>query len=247
MYYQTEAIILKNMDFKETDKLVTFLARKEGKVRAIAKGIKKAGSSLRGPTQPFCHSRIHLSRGRELDLITQGKIIDFYGNIREDLNKMLQAAYLAELLDKSLVEADPHPRLFDTTLSVLQYLEVESFSPLVMRWFEMRLAGELGYRPGLDRCINCHQVTCGVLFSVSDGGILCDQCASGKIGEGIRLDGETLAVLRALDRKELRLLGRVRVSDRTLNVLELLLEKYLEYHLERRFNVKGIIKTIKNV
>ena len=71
---------------------LTIFSEKEGKITAVAKGIKKTRSSLRGCVQPFCHSLLFYNRGKEMDLITQGKIIDFFGNSREDMNRTLYSS-----------------------------------------------------------------------------------------------------------------------------------------------------------
>jgi len=245
-YYVTEAIILKNHDFKEADKLVTFFARREGKLRAIAKGIKKPNSSLRGVIQPFCYSCLHVSRGRELDLITQGRIIEFFGSVREDMVKTLHVLYLMELLDKSLAEADPHPEVFDTTLSVLRYLEEGSFSALAVRWFELKLARELGYAPGLQKCVLCGREKV-VVLSIEHGGVLCDLCdTANRCGLVFALDGESWALLRILDQRDLSFLKRVKPSPRALQAVEQILERYLEYHLGHRLNTKSVIRNILN-
>jgi DNA repair protein RecO (recombination protein O) len=79
MYYRSRSIVLKNMDFKETDKLVTVFSEDQGKMRAVAKGVKKPNSSLRACVQPFCCSQLFFNGGRELDVITQGRLLDFFG------------------------------------------------------------------------------------------------------------------------------------------------------------------------
>ncbi|MGI6488783.1 MAG: DNA repair protein RecO [Syntrophomonadaceae bacterium] len=246
MYFYIEGLVLKNMDFKEADKIVTVLARKEGKLGLVAKGVKKPKSSLRGVVQPFCYSRLHISKGRGMGLITQGRVLDFYGSIREDLDKTLQVVYLMELLDKCTADADPHPRLFDLALSVLQYLDSEDSFPLVIRWFELRMLTELGFGPKLDRCIRCGQSEALERFSISEGGVLCRGCGVSSQAEGLELSGETLAVLRVLAARDLDFLRRLRVSKRALQQVENLLERFLAYHLERRFNLKNIIKFLKD-
>ncbi|NSW83552.1 MAG: DNA repair protein RecO [Syntrophothermus sp.] len=243
-YYITEAIVLKNQDFIETDKIVTFFARREGKLRAVAKGIKKPNSSLRGAVQPFCFSCLHLSRGRELDLITQGRIIEFFGYVRDDMVKTLHSLYLMELLDKSLAEADPHPEVFDATLTVLRCLEDGPFSPLAVRWFELKLARELGYALGLQKCILCGRGK-AVVLSIKDGGVLCDRCNRASTDNLIfALDGELWALLRDLEQKDVSFLQRVKPSARALRVAEQILERYLEYHLGHRFNTKSVIRNL---
>ena len=212
----------------------------------VARGIKKPKSSLRGVVQPFCHSRLHISKGRGMGLITQGRILDFYGNIREDLDKTLQAVYLMELLDKCTADADPHPRLFDLARSVLQYMDGQDASTLVIRWFELRMLTELGFGPKLDRCIRCGQSEALERFSISEGGILCHDCGVSSQAEVLELSGETLAVLRVLAARDLHFLKRLRVSERALSQVENLLERFLAYHLERRFNLKNILKFLKD-
>ena len=83
MYYNAPVIIIKSIDFSEADKLVTVFSEQYGKLRAIARGIKKPKSSLRSCVQPFCYSQLHFYRGRDLELITQGKLLDFFGNSRK--------------------------------------------------------------------------------------------------------------------------------------------------------------------
>ena len=103
-YYQSRAIILKNMDYRESDKIIHLFTEKEGKLSALARGVKKPKSSLRACVQPFCHSFFHFHRGREMELITQGRLMEFYANTREDISRLLYAVYIMELLDKSLLD-----------------------------------------------------------------------------------------------------------------------------------------------
>lgn len=244
MYYRTRAIILKNRDFKEADKLVTIFSESQGKVRAIAKGIKKPKSSLRACVQPFCHSSLFLSRGKELDLITQGKIIDFYGNTRNDINAILHFVYMMELLDKTLIDRVPVSGLYTTTLKVLTYINENGFNPLIIRYFEMSLLITLGYKPVLDQCVFCGKKTGLAGFNLAEGGIVCNECSPGA-QSNFPLSGESLALARLLTAANLRTLSRVTASAPALKQLEIFMEKFLEYHLERRFNLKNIMRILK--
>jgi len=134
MYYRSRAIVLKSINYRDTDKLVSLFTEEKGKVRSIARGVQKPKSSLRACTQPFCHSMLHLSSGRELDIITQGKLIDFYGNSREDVVLSLHSLYIMELIDKALLDKMPMPELYSCALSVLEYLDKKGFNPLVLRY-----------------------------------------------------------------------------------------------------------------
>jgi DNA repair protein RecO (recombination protein O) len=243
MYYQSRSIILRNRDLRDSDQILAIFTEKEGKITAVAKGVKKPKSSLRACTQPFCHSLLYFSRGREMDLLTQGKIIDFYGDAREDMTRTLYAMYLMELLDKSLLERVPLPHLYGVAVQVLEHMSKFGLNLMLIRYFESRLLVSLGYRPVLNQCVHCgSQALEGCRFSLQEGGILCAACG----GEDLMtLGGETAALLRLLSAGAMQTVVRVKASPQAMRQLELLLERYLEYHLERRFKVKNTIRILK--
>jgi len=245
MYYCSRAIIIKTMDLRETDKLVTLFSEKEGKIKAVAKGVKKPVSSLRACVQPFCHSLLFFSRGRELDLITQGRLLDFFGNSREDIERALYSVYIMELLDKTLMDRVAMPGLYAVVLSVLKHINEAGYNPLVVRFLEMNLLINLGYRPVLDECVLCGKKDEGLrCFNIASGGVVCSTCVRSLNGN-FPLSGEMLALIRLLATGNLKALSRVKVSGAVLHQLEIFLERYLEYYIERRFNMKKIISVLK--
>lgn len=214
-------------------------------MQVIAKGVKKPGSSLRPLVQPFCHVQLYLSKGRNIDLITQGRMIDFFGNLRQELYATMQAVYMMELLDKALLDGAALPTLFNSTLQVLRALNEGVPEPLLLRYFEMRLLVELGYTPVLDRCVGCDSVEVGAgLFKLSEGGLLCPQCSREQGGVTV-LKPDQLALLRLLSNGSLQAVSRVRSHSASLMGLEQFLEEYLEYHLERRFVTKNTMRFLK--
>lgn len=247
VYAKSRCIIIKNIDFRDADKLVTVFSERDGKFRAIAKGVKKPNSSLRASVQPFANAFLFFSPSKELGLITQGRVLDFYGNIRDDINLSLNAIYIMELLDKSLLDNVPIPRLYNHTLEILALInekEVE-FNPLIIRYYEMNLLKELGYRPVLDYCIKCRVPNNSlVAISVSEGGAVCSNCIK-QTTYNYKLSGESLAILKLLTNAPINTILRVKPSNTAKSQVELVLEKYLEYHLERKFKVKDTIKKLK--
>ncbi|NLO21428.1 MAG: DNA repair protein RecO [Syntrophomonadaceae bacterium] len=242
-YYQSRAIILKNMDYRESDKIVHVFTEKEGKVSAVARGIKKPKSSLRACVQPFCHSLLHFRRGREMELITQGSLIEFYANTREDISRLIYAVYIMELLDKSLLEKMPFNDLYGHTLQVLDYINQWGINSVIIRHFELQLLLSLGYSPSLEFCINCGSKELGA-FNIAAGGAICEGCRN--LSDPIYpISAQTLALLRLLLRAKLTTLSRVKATPASLLQLENLLEAYLEYHLERKFNLSQTIKKLK--
>jgi DNA repair protein RecO (recombination protein O) len=230
---------------RESDQLLTIFSEKEGKITAVAKGVKKAKSSLRGCVQPFCHSLLYFNRGRDLDLITQGKIIDFFGNSREDITRTLYSMYLMELIDKSLLERAPMPKLYLTVLETLEIINEQGLNPMVVRHFESMLLINLGYKPVVDQCVRCGSRELGdYKFSLAEGGLLCTSCGRSE-DSAIFLGGESVALIKLLFAGKLQTIQRVKGSPRAMQQVEFFLEKYLEYHLERRFKVKNTIRWLK--
>jgi len=245
MYYKSRSIILKNRDLRESDQLLTIFSEKEGKITAVAKGVKKAKSSLRGCVQPFCHSLLFYNRGREMDLITQGKIIDFFGNSREDINRTLYSMYIMELLDKSLLERAPLPNLYSALVPVLELINEHGLNLLLVRYFESKLLVNLGYKPVVNQCAICGSKELkDYRFSLVEGGLLCDSCG-GHNSSLITLRGESVALIKLLCEGSLQTIQRVKASPIAMQQLEFFLERYLEYHLERRFKVKNTIRWLK--
>jgi DNA repair protein RecO (recombination protein O) len=244
MYYRSRSIILRARDLRESEQLITVFTEKEGKLTAVAKGVKKPKSSLRGCVQPFCHSLLFFSQGRELDLITQGRVIDFYGNSREDLYRTLHIVYMMEILDKSLMDRAPLPYLYLAVADVLELINQEGFNPILIRYFESQLLANLGYKPVLDRCVQCgSRVFNKYAFSLADGGLVCDTCQVD--GNYMILRGDCLALLRLLSGGNLQAVRRVKAAPEAMGQLESLLEHYLEYHVERKFRVKNTIRWLK--
>lgn len=246
MNYRSRAIVLKTSDYRDADKLVTLFSEKQGKIRAVARGVKKPASSLRVCLQPFCHSQLYFSGGKELENVTQGKLLDFFPSIREDIDLTLQVLYLMELLDKSLMDRMPLASLYTTTLEVLEYLNIHGYNPLVIRFFEANLLKFLGYQPVLDRCVNCGRQDAKLVeFHLLQGGVICPDCGGARTSD-FDFSGESLAILRLINNSgDVKTMQRIKASEGALKNLELFLEKYLEYHLERRFNMKKTIRTLK--
>jgi DNA repair protein RecO (recombination protein O) len=245
MYYQSRSVILKSRDLRESDQLLTIFTEKEGKITAVAKGVKKNRSSLRGCVQPFCHSHLFFNRGREMELITQGKIIDFFGNSREDITRTLYSMYIMELLDKSLLEKVALPPLYMALISVLELVNEQGLNPILIRYFESRLLVNLGYKPVVDQCVLCGgKYGRDYNFSLAEGGLLCATCLRPE-DDVIRLEGESIALIRLLCEGSFQMVLKVKASPAAQRQLELFLERYLEYHLERRFKVKNTIRWLK--
>ena len=185
MYLQTEALVLKTVDFSESSLVLTLLTREYGKIRALAKG----GRRLKNPFESALDLMSHIlvtyipKRGDVLDLLTESKLVRRFRPTRENYGGMYAGLYLIELLNEMTIEQEPVPELFDVTVEALtQLIDGKSVMPVVMR-FEWQLLELTGHFPSLDFCVHCdaaidHNAR-RIAFAHLDGGVVCPDCRPG--------------------------------------------------------------------
>ncbi|MCC6727992.1 MAG: DNA repair protein RecO [Chthonomonadales bacterium] len=198
--YTAAGIVLRRVSLGETDRILTLLTREYGKLGAVAKGSRRAGSRLSGATELFTHSRLLLAVGRSLDIVSQCDIREAFPRLRDDLDLLARATYFCELVDRFVEEREPNAEVFDLLLSALYLLQRSPASPdAIVHAFELHLLAERGYAPELARCVRCHAAAePGRLgFSPSLGGVLCPRCRNAA-RDSIRLEPPAFHLLRAL-------------------------------------------------
>src|SRR5262249_5419935 len=176
--YRTPAVILKRMDLGEADRIVTLLSRDVGKVRAVARGVRRATSRSAGHLEPFTLSDVLFAVGRDLDVISQADTLESFRAVREDLHLATHAYYLAEMVDLLTEDHLENRAVFDTLVDGLHDLAASDDSRLVLVIFHLRLLDALGYRPELRQCVTCRATIEPNRnhFSSLLGGVLCPVC-----------------------------------------------------------------------
>ena len=199
--YRVEAIVLKRTDYGEADRLLTLFTPDLGKLRAIAKGARKPSSRKSGHVELFTHTHLLVAKGKQLDVVTQADTLDAFLPLRDNLERVGYAYYLAELVDRFSEEGDAASRggtrsdlksslprddaaeenraVFDLLLHALAVLGDSTSEPdLLARFFELRLLQYVGYRPQLFNCIHCRKVIEPIdnYFSAEAGGVLDPDC-----------------------------------------------------------------------
>ena len=120
--YRAEAIVLRRMNLGEADRLLTLYTPEWGKIRVLAKGVRKPTSRKAGHLELFTHSRLLIAKGRSLDIVTQAETITPFLLLRKDLIRTSYAYYVAELVDRFLEEGEESPALFRLLLESLGHL-----------------------------------------------------------------------------------------------------------------------------
>src|SRR5271165_168511 len=152
--YRDQGVVLRTIRLGEADRIVTFATPEHGKVRAVAKGIRKPKSRLSGRLEPLTHVSMMCWRGRELDVVNQVEAIEHFKAIRSDLERVPIALTMLEVVDHVALERNPMPDMFRLLLGALRALE-ERPAPALLAAFLWRLLALEGVAPSVDQCARC--------------------------------------------------------------------------------------------
>lgn len=243
---RVEAIILKHSDFGEADRLLTLFSREQGKLRALAKGARKPGSRKGGHLEPFSRARLQLASGRDLYIVSQAEAIEVHSELSRSLEILGYAAYAAELADKFSLEGEAQPGLYRLLAETLTRLAGGQGGQLAVRFYEVRLLDQVGFRPELQECLGCREQIQPVdqFFSFEQGGVLCPRCGRGRSGSR-PISMPALKVLRHLQRSTFTQGLRAKPGPSLEQELESLMNAYITYLAERSLNTPRFLERVR--
>jgi DNA repair protein RecO (recombination protein O) len=243
--YRTEAVVLRRQELGEADRLLTIYTPGHGKLRVVAKGVRRPRSRKAGHLELFSRGDLLLARGHDLDIVTQAEALDLFPGLRDDLVRLGHAAYAVEVLDCFAVAEENRP-LYRLLVETLRRLSEGSEPAVVVRHFELRLLEHVGYRPELFLCVGCGREIRpeNQFFSAREGGILCPQCGSER-RDARPISLGALKVLRHFQRTPFAEVAGLRVSRAVQFELETLMEAYLTHVLERRLKTPAFLERVR--
>jgi len=233
--YRDQGVVLRTYRLGEADRIVVLATRTSGKVRAVAKGVRKTKSRFGGRLEPVSHVAVQLYEGRELDIVTQAEAIDHFRPIREDLERLTKATTLLEAVDQVAQEGEPNARLYTMLVGALRSLAAHD-SPLLVPAFFWKLLALEGAQPLLDECASCGAGDVElVAFDLADGGTLCRNCR-----RGMPISADALALIRRVLGGDLAAVLR-HDHGPVAHDVGALATRALEFHLERRLRSPGVL------
>ncbi len=233
--YVTDAIVLSRFDLGEADRVLTLITPEHGKLKAIAKGIRRPTSRLGGSLEPFAELNIALARGRTFDVVTEVRVGHAWLRLRDSLESAATAWYLAEMADRSMEERHEARALYALLRRAYELLDAGMAPGRVARWYEMHLADELGQRPEVDRCVECDrtlEVTESFRWVPPLGGVICGRCP-GPPSERAALSLDALKLLKAYQRLDIEAIAALRIADVVEREVEAVMRDFMRIALER--------------
>jgi DNA repair protein RecO (recombination protein O) len=232
--YRDDGIVLRTHKLGEADRIVVLLTRAHGKVRAVAKGVRKTKSRFGSRLEPPTHLQLLLYEGRELDIVTQVETIDHFRSIRDDLDRLTAAVSMLEAADQLSLEGDANPQLHQMLLGALRALGANP-APLVVPGFFFKVLALEGFGSEVSVCVECGTEDGLVAFDVGYGGARC-----GAHRQGVAVSPAALELLQMILGGRLGEALAQPASPATTEVAHLA-NRSMEHHLERRLRSVAIL------
>ena len=244
--YQTEAIIIKKTKLGEADRILTLYTPHLGKIQAVAKGVRRPRSKLSGHLELLTYSLVSLARGRNLDTVTGSQTINSFLPLKSDLWLTSCALYITELVNQFTADHVENYPLFRVLLETMGELCRADNRELTLRYFELHLLNEVGYRPQLQQCVACQTPLEPVTnsFCPRTGGMLCPNCHPGQ-PFSYPLSVNAQKVLRLLQNSDYNTANRLKIDAELSRELEIIMGNYLKYLLEREVKSAAWLDTLR--
>lgn len=233
--YRDTGVVLRTYKLAESDRIVVVFTEAHGKVRAVAKGVRRTHSKFGARLEPMSHVRLLLHAGRELDIINQAESVESLAPMVADLDHITQGLTALEAVDQMSPDRQPNPQMYRMLVGALRTIATTA-SPLVVPSLFWKLLALEGVRPRLDVCVRCADSGPLVAFDMDHGGALCRNCRS-----GAPLGAEALGLMRMILGGRLNAALAVPCSPATHEVGSHA-TKAVEHHIERRLRSVNVFE-----
>lgn len=234
--YRDTGVVLRTYKLGEADRIVVLLTEHHGKVRAVAKGVRKTMSKFGARLEPLSHVHLQLYQGRELDIVNQAESAASLAPLMGDLDHLTNGLAIVEAVDQVTPDREPVPHLYRMLVGALRTV-AERSGPLVVPAFYWKLLASEGVRPELDACVRCGEGKSLVAFDVLEGGVLCRSCRT-----GAPISPAALDVMRMILGGQLNEALDMAPSAVTHEVAAHA-TRSLEHHLERRLRTVAMFES----
>lgn len=242
MIERIEGIIIKDSSYSETSKLITLITKEHGVINLLAKGAKTLKSPLRSTTTKLTHGYFNIIyKENKLCTLKEVDIIDYYKNIKQDINKISYASYILELVEQVIKQTN-NEEVFDNLIYSLKKIE-ENMNPLVItNILELKCLDYLGVMPILDCCSVCGNKNI-ITISADQGGYICKNCRK----DETIVDERTIKLLRMFYYVDINKIDKLEISKKISEEINYFLNAYYERYTGLYLKSKKFIEKISKV
>ena len=222
-----EILILKELSYKENDKILHALSKTRGKIQIISKGSKKSNSHLINASQLFAYSKCTLNASKDMYILTSAELLNNFYDLRSNMEAYYNGCYILELISYVAQENEYDVRIFDMTVSALSRMcSYKSDFDKLTAAYELKLVSMLGYRPDFFHCLHCgSEIKGDVRFSITEGGVFCSHCVN--FGNGINVTYNEILTMENILKSKFENVGFIDITKHAMN----LIRRFLFYYI----------------
>ena len=225
--YSAKGVVLRTYKLGEADRIVVIMTQDHGKVRAVAKGVRKTKSKIGARLEALSHVDVLLYKGKELDIVNQVELIESSAPLHADLDRLTQGLSMLEAVDMIADDRQAAPHLYRMLVGALKALAQQA-SPLVLAAFYWKLLAAEGVCPQMERCVTCNSAGPLVAFDMIQGGVQCKECRT-----GVSVSASAVLLLQQVLGGQLNFALAQAATPATAEITHLATQS-MEHHIERR-------------
>ncbi|MGE4284784.1 MAG: DNA repair protein RecO [Clostridia bacterium] len=245
---RTQALVIKETNVGEADKIITLFTKNAGKIQASAPGSRRPKSRLIAASQFLCYSDFVLYKGKDLYRVSQAELVDSFYNIRSSIESLSYATYFVELASEVIEESHGGNQLLKLLLNTLHKLSVSDMSPSLLKIvYELRLMSIVGYAPNLVSCTSCGALEDRMFFNSTIGGLVCPKCVIGlKNRSSFTLSESALYAMRYILYSEMKKIFSFELSEKIQEELDSITKDFLVTHIDKEFKTLRYLENVVN-
>ena len=242
MIERVEGIIIKDASYSETSKLLTLITKEHGIINLLAKGAKTLKSPLRSTTTKLTHGYFNIIyKENKLSTLKEVDTIDYYKNIKKDINKISYATYILELVEQVIKQTN-NEEVFDNLIASLKKIEANMNPLVITNILELKCLDYLGVMPILDCCSVCGNENI-ITISADQGGYLCKNCRK----EETIVDEKTIKLIRMFYYVDIGKIDKIEISNKVCEEINFFLDNYYDRYTGLYLKSKKFIEKLSKV
>ena len=243
MIKKIEGIVVSEVDYKESSKIINILSPTDGVVGILARGTKKIKSNLSSVTSKLTYGYFHVNyKENGLSTLIEVDILDGFRNIRRNIDMISYASYLLELASM-VYKHDNNIEIYNLLIASLKKIE-EGYDFLVItNILELKLLDYLGIKPVIDSCVNCGSKVDIVTISSYKGGYLCNKCCRDEVVVNIK----TIKLLRMFYYVDINKISKLDISDNIKKELNRFIDDYYDRYSGLYLKSKTFLRNLQNI
>ena len=245
MHITTQGLVLREVSYKEADKILTVLTPDGGKRTVRARGCRRKGSPIAACAQLLVYSDMTLFEYKDYYSLNEGTSLQQFWGVKADVEKLALGSYFAEVMEAVAEEGRGDPALLSLILNSLYALDkLNKPQAQIKAAYELRLMGLAGYEPLLDACAVCGVEPTQPRLNLSEGVLHCARCREelGDVGISMPLDAASLDALRHVAYGEAKRIFSFRLEGESMARFTGAAESFLLTQLERGFRTLDFYK-----